>query len=532
MKFRRPMMMKHRSPTLPILDLIHMPPSKPAFRIAVHSVVKGHSIGFSTNEEGFILAVVPRFWFSPYEPPEVGFLDESRILVVPEKSRDEGRSRQFFSSVDIKPSTFKDDKGRTWAEAIKTVAKPRPFPEDVEAIKQRDRDRVHALFNMLYAGEKYSQRSLSLGVVQHSKEFQVLLFKAVIDMVSKNMRELRGVYQKQRIETHTIRGRIDFSASSKYIAVGMPKFVCLTNVFGVQSRHYSALMTAFEHIATNMTTNQSFLSELVEQFSKKARIERSRFREIPTLNRGLAIQVLRNEPLPPQLHKWRVIFEFALAVLEGKTARISKGDHAQGNVMYRCSDLWEDILNDVLAHARDGNWEYNKHTPATRPWKKETDDNNHETDKRLRPDFHVFSEDVDVVIDAKYYDSDNLTSVVNKNQYQMLAYALVRLGKKGQERYNRKRKVVLIAPHSEDDENQQTLFAQPDHQKYEFTVPFTHIAGPDNALPKLQAMTLQFPPCRIYLDEQKRRTYLEKSGNELREMITQYFNSLLNAPAP
>ena len=96
-----------------------------------------------------------------------------------------------------------------------------------------------------HAGEKYSQRSLSLGVVQHSKEFQVLLFKAVIDMVSKNMRELRGVYQKQRIETHTIRGRIDFSASSKYIAVGMPKFVCLTNVFGVQSRHYSALMTAF-----------------------------------------------------------------------------------------------------------------------------------------------------------------------------------------------------------------------------------------------------------------------------------------------
>lgn len=508
-----------------------MPPLYDKFQVDVTSPTKGIQIGFQTNSNNYILAVVPRFWFDNPDNVPIGILDDSKVLVVPAKGK-----RKFISLNNSKIVDFYsvDKKGgeTIWA-SVPLSKSQEQTPADMIEIQKKDGERVHALLNLLLITKNltHDNSMAGLGIAHHSDDFKVILFKNVIDMVNKGMRELRGVYRQQKIHTSTIQGRIDFAASSRYIDARMPKFVCRTNAFDLNAPHYSALMTAFDHVSSFVTTEKSFLKELADSFSEQARIQRARFREIPSYDRGRAIQTLRNKPLPPQLQKWRSIFKFALVILEDRGGHLAHGTNEGGDMRYQCSSLWEDIINEVLDTAKDG-WDFTAKQTAIKPWRKRTTEGDgtsslkpiNENQKQLEPDFHLQQGELDIVLDAKYYKyyDGNMDNVLRQNQLQFLEYALYPLG---EEKRIGPRKLAFVVPHSGG--NDCDAVKTYDGDEYELQLDFTITKDQQrNSSPVLHPLSMEFPLPEVYLNEQSRQEYFERTSRDMAEIVKTYFDAL------
>lgn len=515
-----------------------MPEPFRKFSVEVDSPVSGIQIGFATNEEGYMIAVVPRYWFRNPDAPCLGVLDDSKILVVPGKSKTEGnkkRYREFISLNSIQPtksfeSSLESGTIKTWAKVRNSESEVEVSEEEIQKSQERDSFRMHALLNLLLSKHKSEDKKisefLSFELMSHSNEFKIILFKSVIKMVEQDMRELRGIYRQQLIHTSTIKGQIDFAASSKYLDTGIPKFVCRTNVFDLKAPHYSALMTAFDYISSIVTSQDSFLRELAESFSKEARIQRARFREIPSLGRGRAIQTLKNIPVPPQLQKWRTIFKFALAVLENKGSHIKYGKYDSKGIYYYCSSLWENIIEEILENSKTDEWNFSVKPKIFDPWKeRNSPDQSGVKDLEKEPDFHIFKEDYDIILDAKYYDT-NPKKVFSSNQYQFLAYALMRLeGERAGPR-----SLVFAFPHA--------MNLYPDKVKkypadgdYVLQFPFT-ILDEYEASPVLHPLSIEFPSPEFYIDPAARKKYIEDLGKEMDEVVQDYFSQIRDRPNP
>lgn len=508
------------------------------FSIEVDSPVSGIQIGFATNEEGYMIAVVPRYWFRNPDAPSLGVLDDSKILVVPGKSKTERKRklyREFISLNNIQPSkrfnssNKKEGVTKTWAKVANSEDIIEVPEEKIHESQERDSVRMHALLNLLLKHKFKDNKSSKydgFDLISNSKEFKVILFKSVIEMVEQDMRELRGIYRQQLTHTSTIKGQIDFSASSKYLDSGMPKLVCRTNVFDLKAPHYSALMTAFDYISSTANSKDSFLKELAASFSKEARIQRARFREIPSFDRGRAIQTLKNTPIPPQLQKWRSIFKFALVILENKGSHLKHGRYESNEINYLCSDLWEDIIEEILKHSKTDEWNFSKHPKVFDPWKKRNSPGQTKDEElKKEPDFRISKEDYDIILDAKYYDTDP-EKVFRSNQYQFFAYALMRLeGKRAGPR-----SLVFAFPHAMNSHVDKVKKYRDDFD-YTLQFPFT-ILEEYEASPVLHPLSIEFPSPEFYIDPAARKKYIEEIGKEMDEVVEDYFSQISDRPNP
>ena len=295
-------------------------------KVEASIVATGNQIRIASNEEGFVVAVVPRFWF-PQKIPD-GIIDETKIIIMPDKGK-----RKFICTLDDVPkrSVITSDNKKVWVDfrvEVDTNQEVNYSDEDAEA----DGQRLQALYALLLedGGENHEDEVLSL--TSSSFEFNVFLFKSMLDTVRNEMRELRRSYKEVLIRSQAIRGRIDFKSSLPLIAAEIPEMICITDEFSVSSPHYSALMTSLDFIASetseiNNDSTYGFLSSLITTIGEEAMETRARFREIPSMPHGQAIRTLRIEPIPSQLRKWRPLFGFALMVLEGEGANAEAGGH-------------------------------------------------------------------------------------------------------------------------------------------------------------------------------------------------------------
>ena len=185
------------------------------FTATTSSSDNSKTIGFSGNRGGYIVAVVPRLWF-PKDIP-TGLVDESKILIVPDKG-----SRTFICS-EIPESDFKDQNGKFWVTISNKINHAKnQFQPDIKRTKDES-NMVHALFNLLRHKPGYEPKENPLfSLSSDSTDFTTFLFKAIIDTVNQEMRELRRSYHEIKIQSSTIRGRIDFSSSVPLIASGSP----------------------------------------------------------------------------------------------------------------------------------------------------------------------------------------------------------------------------------------------------------------------------------------------------------------------
>ena len=335
------------------------------------------------------------------------------------------------------------------------------------------------------------------------------------------MRELRRSYKEIKVQSSSIRGRIDFTSSIPLIAAKIPEMVCVTEEFALNAPHYGALMTAFEYIASSSNTGETFLKKLVTDVSNNAMITRARFREIPSMPYGQALRTLRNVPIPPQLRQWKALFGFARLVLEGDGAKITAGDNVENTYTWSGAKLWEDILEKVIqAKFADDVKVYSQDKiKMDSLWKGNTG-----SDKK--PDVVVSKDDLDLVIDAKYYDK--VGKVMSSNNYQMLGYALGAL-KIDEERRVGRRKVAFVAPHREGEF--ESRVDKNEKHAYEMRLPFTIIDEEDlqssgKITPTLQGLSMEFPSPKVFTDADSSKAYYEEVGEEMNAILLDFFREL------
>lgn len=495
------------------------------FKVKVKSPESGIKLGFAENGEGYVFAVVPRFWFDEEIP--CGILDSSKVLVVPGKG-----SRTFLTEESKIPSekvihpTEKDGM-KKWISIGEIDAQKSLNSGEVTKIKEDQALHTHALFNLLTEKplpkkNKESLRRSIFSLSSSTSEFRIFLFKAVIDVVTKEMRELRRSYKEIKVQSSSIRGRIDFNSSIPLIAAKIPEMVCVTEEFALNAPHYGALMTAFDYISSSSNTGETFLKKLVTDVSNNAMITRARFREIPSMPYGQALRTLRNVPIPPQLRQWKALFGFARLVLEGDGAKITAGDNVENTYTWSGAKLWEDILEKVIqAKFADDIKVYSqdKIKMAT-PWVRTS----WESDKK--PDVVVSKDDLDLVIDAKYYDK--VGKVMSSNNYQMLGYALGALKIDEESRVGR-RKVAFVAPHRKG--GFESRVDKNEKHAYEMRLPFTIVDEEDlqssgKVAPTLQGLSMEFPSPEVFTDEDTSKAYYEEVGEEMNEILLDFFREL------
>ena len=491
------------------------------FKVKVKSPESGIKLGFAESE-GYVFAVVPRFWFDEKIP--YGILDRSKVLVVPGKD-----SRTFLTEESKIPSEkvmskTKKDGMKKWISIGELDAPESLSSERVAEIKEAQALHTHALFNLLTEklGDKKAIPDSVFSLSSSTSEFRIFLFKAVIDVVTKEMRELRRSYKEIKVQSSSIRGRIDFTSSIPLIAAKIPEMVCVTEEFALNAPHYGALMTAFEYIASSSNTGETFLKKLVTDVSNNAMITRARFREIPSMPYGQALRTLRNVPIPPQLRQWKALFGLARLVLEGDGAKITAGDNVENTHTWSGSKLWEDILekviqakfaDDVKVYSQD---KIKMDTPWVRPWRK--------SDKK--PDVVVSKDDLDLVIDAKYYDK--VGKVMSSNNYQMLGYALGALKIDEESRVGR-RKVAFVAPHRKGEF--ESRVDKNEKHAYEMRLPFTIVNKDDlqssgKITPTLQGLSMEFPSPEVFTDADSSKAYYEEVGEEMNAILLDFFREL------
>ena len=496
--------------------------------------------GFASNEEGFVIAVVPRFWF-PKKIPD-GIIDETKIIIIPDKGK-----RKFTCTLDDTPkrSVITSDNKKVWVEFR---VKPETN-EDVDYTKKEadaDGRRLQALHALLLEDGGENDDDAVLSLTSSSFEFNVFLFKSMLDTVRNEMQELRRSYKEVLVRSPAIRGRIDFKSSLPLIAAKVPEMICITDEFSVTSPHYSALMTSLDFIASETTESSDdsgygFLSSLISTIGEEAMETRARFREIPSMPYGQAIRTLRIEPIPPQLRKWRPLFGFALMVLEGEGANAEAGQHTlEASVLG--GTMWEHILERVLSMVNNqfaqefsqaflevqacmwDPWVEGEKKSFIQSERTSMGAGKKKVRKRKTPDFWIGVGDKDLVIDAKYYD--NINAAFLHNNYQMLAYALSPLQRKKEDDVARRggRAVSFIVPHHSMDASEEKLDptemaestisssivldrdpnAPEKSKRYAMQLPYTiREKEPEGSTPFLQGLSMQFPPMEVYLDEKK-----------------------------
>jgi 5-methylcytosine-specific restriction endonuclease McrBC regulatory subunit McrC len=504
------------------------------FKVKVKSPESGIKLGFAESE-GYVFAVVPRFWFGEKIP--YGILDSSKVLVVPGKG-----DRTFLTEESKIPSEkvivpTKKDGMKKWISIGEIDAQKSLNSDKVTKIKDDQALHTLALFNLLTEKplpkkNKESLRKSIFSLSSSTSEFRIFLFKAVIDVVTKEMRELRRSYKEIKVQSSSIRGRIDFNSSIPLIAAKIPEMVCVTEEFALNAPHYGALMTAFDYIASSSNTGETFLKKLVTDVSNNAMITRARFREIPSMPYGQALRTLRNVPIPPQLRQWKALFGFARLVLEGDGAKITAGDNVENTYTWSGAKLWEDILEKVIqAKFADDVKVYSQDKISMEtPWVRTSDRKLRESDKKpefdKKPDVVVSKDDLDLVIDAKYYDE--VGKVMSSNNYQMLGYALGALKIDEESRVGR-RKVAFVAPHRKSPVRNRV--DNNEEHAYEMRLPFTIIAEEDlyssgKITPTLQGLSMEFPSPEVFIDPDSSKAYYDEVGEKMNEILLDFFREL------
>ena len=459
---------------------------------------------------------MPRLWF-PKEIP-TGLVDESKILIVPDKG-----SRTFYCS-EIPESDFKDQNGKFWVTISDKIDHAKnQFQPDIKRTKDESK-MIHALFNLLRHKPGYEARDNPLfSLSSDSTDFTTFLFKAIIDTVNQEMRELRRSYHEIKVQSSTIRGRIDFSTSVPLIASGSPELVCISEEFSLSAPHYSALMTAFDYISSYRSANSatSLLAPILKEITEDATVTRAKFREIPSFSHGIAVRTLRTTPLPPPLRKWSAIFGFALLVLEGGGANIEAGQTVNNTATWNGAKLWENVLERVAERAFPYASIPKRDIEMYNPWIRPGGDP--KADKE--PDIVISEDRFDIVIDAKYYD--DLSSVMKgSSNYQMLGYALSALSSKGKDGPKRGPRTVAFAVPTRKAEGVDAVHANPRFE-YKMQLPFTILEKEaDVKPPTLHGLEIEFPNVEVYTDEDNWDDYFERVSKSFKEVVSNFIQNL------
>ena len=511
-------------------------------------------LGFSVSN-GYTVAVVPRFWFPDPEKISPMRVDDGKIIVLPDKG-----SRTIQSNVEIKFQKFESEKENTWIRVSTTdgsETEKNKLAEYFEKNKfEKDMKRLEALFYTIWNRKTKSRHLLELGT--GSSKFRYFLFIGIIEEINEQMRELRRSYNELRVQTSTLRGRIDFASSIPLIASGSPEMVCITEEFSIKTPHYSALMSAIDMIiSTPSLSGKSMFDGFLNKLRNEASITRARFREIPSMSFGMAIRTLRSTPVPPQLKKWNTIFDFALLILEGDGVLSNSQNISTKPYQWQSSYFWEDILEKIAINANIG--DVTTQNQMNDPWVKVSEIGTHQAMKddtsdkkedseeqatlaraaRKKPDVVISSEQqqMDLIIDAKYYSSTS--KVMSSSNYQLLGYALAALHEKESTsevpkvRDIRERRVhfaVPTVPKKVDEEMEMDIVkvgkvgkdGNEKEQIWELQYPFTILAEKGDINPKLYGLEIEFPQPDVFLPGSTKNTekdYFTKAGESLKAVM-------------
>jgi 5-methylcytosine-specific restriction endonuclease McrBC regulatory subunit McrC len=516
-------------------------------------------LGFSVSN-GYTVAVVPRFWFpNPKEIPAMK-IDQGKLIVLPDIG-----SRIIESSKEIEFKRFESEKENTWIQISETDVsenEKNKLAEYFEKNKfEKDMKRLEALFYTVWDRKTKSRHLLELGT--GSSKFRYFLFIGIIEEINEQMRELRRSYNELRVQTSTLRGRIDFASSIPLIASGSPEMVCITEEFSIKTPHYSALMSAIDMIiSTPSLSGKSMFDGFLNKLRNEASITRARFREIPSMSFGMAIRTLRSTPVPPQLKKWNQIFDFALLILEGDGVLSNSQNISTKPYQWQSSYFWEDILEKIAINANIG--DVTTQNQMNDPWVKVSEIGTHQAMKddtsdkkedseeqatlaraaRKKPDVVISYEkqQMDLIIDAKYYSSTS--KVMSSSNYQLLGYALAALHRKESntdtpEVSASKRRVhfaVPTVPKKVDEEKEMDIVkvgkvgkdGNEKEQIWELQYPFTILAEKGNINPKLYGLEVEFPQPDVYLPDSGKNTeqdYFTKAGESLKAVMEKLDNA-------
>lgn len=535
--------------------------SEKSFFYKLETKAKELYLGFSVSN-GYTVAVVPRFWFPDPEKISPMRVDDGKIIVLPDKG-----SRIIQSNEEIKFQKFESEKENTWIRVspIKDVSKTKKTKLEeyfIENNFEKDMKRLEALFYTIWGEKTRSRHLLELGT--GSSKFRYFLFIGIIEEINEQMRELRRSYNELRVQTSTLRGRIDFASSIPLIASGSPEMVCITEEFSIKTPHYSALMSAIDMIiSTPSVSGKSMFDGFLNKLRNEASITRARFREIPSMSFGMAIRTLRSTPVPPQLKKWNQIFDFALLILEGDGVLSNSQNISTRPYQWQSSYFWEDILEKIAINANIG--DVSTQNQMNDPWVKVSENNkknqsseeyndadaNEEDSEehaiiaraaRKKPDVVISYEQqqMDLIIDAKYYS--NTSKVMASSNYQLLGYALAALHEKESTskvpkvRDIRERRVHFAVPtvNKKVDQEKEMEIVKVGVDKYgkeqiwELQYPFTILAEKGNINPKLYGLEVEFPQPDVYLPDFGKNTeqdYFTKAGESLKAVMEKLDNA-------
>jgi hypothetical protein len=411
------------------------------------------------------------------------------------------------------------EKTYTWAK-LAPCDPPKIQKSAVEESKT-DAELLEALYVLLqYFDTKASNNLLFLG--HGSNDFRVFLFKSILEKVRDSMRELRRSYKEIDVRSTTIRGRINIKKSAHLIASNSLERVCTTEDFSLQSEHYSALMTAFEHITSYpLPSEGSLLYITIKEIKNESAILRSRYREIPSQPFGMAIRTLRTAPLPATLKRWKDVFNFALYILEGAGAGPNIESLSSSTQTTQSSQIWEKVLLEIFERAYPRH-KVRKEAPMKGPWDKVPYTAKETENEKLhskRPDILVLRDSDDLIIDAKYYDSH--TKVMQSTSYQLLSYALhgFKPDKEGrtEDIATRKRRVHFAIPM-----NSHSELAVIADQKYRYNLNMPYTIAEDAAFgkykPILQGMEVQFPGANVFTKDEW-EPYLDEVSQKMVEVM-------------
>jgi 5-methylcytosine-specific restriction endonuclease McrBC regulatory subunit McrC len=389
-------------------------------------------IGFiQTRDKKFTFVVVPRFWFA--EQPQPGSVLRGGIILLPDKGERTIYSESLIGEISS-PNLNYGDSGQ-----LPHIKIPKPRESDSEGNDQNedeDNKKLLALILLLWKyNKKKNYRSELITLSAGAGNIHIVLAKSLLHHISQRMRELRRTYKAITVNSSFIRGRIDVSASAKYIAGGIPQMVCRTDDFTLRSEHYSALMTALEVIVNfPVLENDLGMSQILNDLKKEARQLRSVFREIPSLSPSRAIVTLSNSRVPPQLRQWQDIFQYALLVLQRKGSNTSE---QKLDIRFPFATLsqtvWEQILEQLCKKVFGHDKVYtpnDKQDRMVNPWQfpiiemiNDSDDDSYIKRANKRPDLKIHYDNKIIILDAKYYD--NISKVISSSGYQLMGYALL-----------------------------------------------------------------------------------------------------------
>ena len=370
-------------------------------------------IGFVPSSDGkTVAAVVPRFWLR--RSPERGRVLAGGIFVLPDKGEREIVYDGNFLGFETAPS-------KSNAPSLSNPVKLGNSKTSSEETDDEDSNRVLALILLLWKFSKGGShdRADLVRLLSGTSQINIVLARALVQHIKSRMRELRRTYKPIIETTSVVKGRILLAQSAPFLSQGMPRVVCKIDEFSVRSVHYSALMCALESLRGDYSSLDDHpMKSILEELVDEAQALRAQFKEVASISRSKAIYALSRVPLPPQLRAWRDIFNYALKILQGLDGN---RETVSVNVFVPFGELtekaWEKILFDILNRAFPGmvTEQTEDENKLNSPWIN--------AGKKKEPDLLIRKDNVDVILDAKYYDS--VEKVLSSSSYQFLGYALL-----------------------------------------------------------------------------------------------------------